>query len=206
MYSEVVEERGPYRARMTLQEYADAPYDMGSVPILRLSDNSASIVAGEYGDLAALADAWEALCDQGGYGTELFERYLRIFHGATSIATYDSGNFIYIAFDTAVWREAMGITDEHRAATPEHKWDEVAHRSLAEIQAWAEGDVWCIVLERRVITCTTTTDEDGNGVGEPVWDREWQEVDDTSCADFYGRDYAESAAKELLTEAEVANG
>lgn len=187
MYSDadIIEVQGMFRVRLQLDDSAEQPYDDGATPILQLEAGRSDYVGGHRAEAfnkqaAPYLDAFRAF-ESTGQQLEVFERYLRIFHGAVKVQGWHTGysrEYGYLAFDTAAWRESVGAPDT--LADEDY---------LAEVRAWAEGDVYGWVVEQ---------DATHNTEGE----EDWQEVE--SCWGFYGRDYAEQAAKEALTN-EVAN-
>lgn len=187
-YEEIVETVGDYRAKIVIDRDAEKPDYFGSVPVLQID-------TGYYGGMTAEAfndqargfeDAFNRLSDLvngNGYTYEVFERYLRIFHGTTVIDSYNIGvtrEYGYIGFDTAQWRDEVG-------ADPERLKEE---RILSEVEAWASGDVWGVVIEKRVKW--STDDEDYEDT------ETWEEVEDGACWGYYGQSYAEETAREEL--------
>jgi hypothetical protein len=183
-YFEIVETsaNGKFRAKITVDEDAQKPDYESEAPILQLE-------AGGYNGYTIEAfnsqaepyvDAAERLIWQ---GVEVFERYLRIFHGTTVFSEYNtnrSREFGYIGFDTAVWRESMGVS-------PEQLKEE---NILSEVEAWASGDVWGVSVEKLV--SWSTEDEDYDDFDD------WEEVPDTAVWGWYGHAWAEQEAKAEL--------
>jgi hypothetical protein len=193
-YSEVVttSEDGKFRVKIVQDQDAQMPDWYGMVPVMQID-------TGYYGSVKATAfnehaqpyvDAFNRLSDLGngnGYSYEVFERYMRIFHGTVAVDSYNVGvirEYGYVAFDTAAWREEMGCSEE-QMKEEERKGD-----LLHDIQAWAEGDVWGIVIEKLV--SWSTEDEDFDDFND------WEEVRDESVWGYYGQEYAEESAKEML--------
>lgn len=111
-------------------------------------------------------------------GVEVFNRYLRAFHGGSadmrSIDNYS--DYYYVTYDTRAMREFWGQTGEMlETSAPE----------MSEWSAWIEGDVYGIEVERAV-----SFDEDG----EPD---DW-ESEDHSVWGFYGEQYAKEEALSQL--------
>lgn len=195
-YSEVLETRGTLRVRLVLDESAGEPYDDGGSPIVRWDLHTRHsgtwhaeqiTVTTSYvldASIVRAAERW------GCNPHSLFRRYLRIFHGTTCYVEYDrndGSDFVYATFDTAHWRQAMGLTDEHLAAHPEIR-GQLAN--MDEYKAWCEGDVYGYVVEREV-----TWRKDG----EPATTMTtWEEVE--SCWGYYGRGEGERAAREALAD------
>lgn len=193
---DTVKENDNFRARLEYDDAADKPYDEGATPVLsrEFGQYSQRFTAvndeGEpFADL--VTEAWNRL----NRDDDVLARYLRIFHGASSVLWDSSSNYAYLAFDTAAWREMHGLTDEWLDA---HQMDrgELAKGSLDEVMAWANGEVFGFIVERRVKTSTIRTDAVTGDVLGTVEGEAWEEVD--SCWGFYGRKYAEEAAEEAF--------
>jgi hypothetical protein len=180
---DVVATRGEdLRVRLELDNTPEPPYDEGSAPILRLDGRNHVDQVTEttnylvHPRIMVAAQTWN-------FDDNLFIRYLRAFHGVTRTEYYASGRDRYFSFDPADWRERVGCPDpaEHPDVNP---------ADMSEWEAYVEGDVYGWVVERRV----TWRRED-----DPTVTRdEWVEVE--SCWGFYGREYAEEAAREALEE------
>lgn len=203
---DIVKENENYRVRLELDEYPEKPYDDGATPIL-------------YREFKYYGARWEAFNKQGEDlvdelnalcgrvrredEEEVIERYLRIFHGAYSVVFDSSEENRYISFDTAAWREEMGLTDEHLDRNPDIKRDELAEGSLKEVMAWAEGDVYGVIEERRLNRHTVTVYTDpvsGDEVRKSDTEGEyWETVE--SVWGYYGRKWAEQAAEEAFKNA-----
>jgi len=111
-YSEVLETSndGRFRVRLVLDEFADEPYDDGASPLLRLEYRHG--YRAEHvmtGSRPADADGCvEAAAERWGTDFELLEKYLRAYHGATKVETWHSGDYWYVTYDPAAWREWAG--------------------------------------------------------------------------------------------------
>lgn len=176
-----------YRSRLLPEECPEEPYDDGQWPILRIETKSAlffhGYVAVAYNQAAApYVAAFNAL-SQKGHDTEVWERYLRIFHGTTQVRWYGlnrATEYNYAAFDTKAWHEQMGFLPNNvEALAKEHP--------LAEIAAWIEGDVWGVVTETRWNPDEDKDEDDWEPLGA-VWG-------------FYGRKWAEETARTELDSA-----
>lgn len=210
----IIEERDGYRVRLELDTDAGQPESDGAAPTLQIDCDY-------YGHGKATAfnpgangfeDAYNRFVEfrSPREGVRIFERWLRIFHGTTTFAKYHlghTGEYGYIAFDTAVWRERVGCSVD---ALKEEDL-------LAEVRAWAEGDVWEYIVEKEVFWTKQYHDINGEPVTEkdedlPALDAEgesgsdWFEVQGGSCCGYYGREWAEQAAKEALAEVTVYAG
>jgi hypothetical protein len=186
-----IEENDNYRVRLAHDDSGEKPYDEGAVPILSRPFRS-------YGE------RWEAVNDQADgltgllnalgerFNEDEIERFLKIFVGAYSVRWDSSDNCRYLAFDTPEWREKVGLTDEY-LATAKLDREKLAEGSLTEILAWANGEVYGYILERKV---TGRKVYDGQDINDAEPFEEWQEVE--SCWGFYGWDYAEEEAKSIF--------
>lgn len=108
---------GTVRVRVVHDDSPGEPYFDGAMPTLRIDSNSygstAEHVYGgtDYGFDAA--EAWRRLgIDRSDRDTaEVFERYVRIFHGGTTFHAHNLGisrEYGYVTFDTVRWAEAVG--------------------------------------------------------------------------------------------------
>ncbi|WIM95792.1 hypothetical protein ACTOB_007926 [Actinoplanes oblitus] len=188
--SDVLEIRGDLRVRLAHDGCAAEPYFEGRSPILRLyPSRSWGGWRGEYIDsigayTPTAADDILTAAEKWAGGPDLFERYLRMFHGTTAVEWYDGrpggGDFVYVTFDTAGWRARYDLPDDVAGIV-----------DLSEWRAYCEGDVYGYVVEERATWQRT------NGAGEVAETREtWEPVD--SCWGFYGHQYAETAGRSVL--------
>lgn len=197
---DIIEERDGYRVRLELDDSAEKPEGEGEPPILTVETNryggyrvnAFNNQASGYVDMAA-----EIL---GRHGMDTLERFVKIFHGATQMELYWSTGIdgYYLAFDPEVWLKEIGVTADNPDIEPVDR----VSGSLDEVRAWAEGDVYGWIVEREVRFRKQYLDEDGDEVTAVEHGTEWAETE--SCWGFYGRDYAEQAAKEAL-ETELEN-
>jgi hypothetical protein len=202
---ETLKENENFRVRLVNDESGDKPYDEGAVPIL----------SREFGDYRGRFEAVNAQAeDLEGVITDAYNRlnrdsdvlarYLRIFYGAYSVMEDSSSNCAYLAFDTAAWRTEHELTDEYLDAHTEVlDRKTLAQGSLNEVMAWANGEVYGYVLERRYIRnraesfknpvsgeiVRVTVDE------SPVW----ESVDE--CYGYFGYDVAKEAGEEAFDAA-----
>lgn len=180
--SDVIEQGDRYRLVMVPDEHADEPYDEGSSPIVRVEYNHAGGWRAEVVDKtgAYVPDEIDAIlgaAQRFGGDSDLFDRYLRAFHGTREVVWYQSrGGETYVTFDTPEWREHLGIADDATGVV-----------SLDEWRAYVEGDVWGWVIEE-----SATWHRDGTDDTRETWEH----VD--SCFGYYGRMYAEEAGREMF--------
>lgn len=177
-----------YRVSIVPDQDAQEPYDDGQWPILRLERHRGQGTYVEpFNDAAkGFEDKFAALMVRSTgrlAPAELFERYLRIFHGVSQFRTYGPNqgtDYTYMAFDTKAWRESVGWTDERGgiAVMAEEK-------PLAEIQAYVEGDVWGWISEKRWNPDEDQEDDEGWEAIESVWG-------------YYGKSHATAEAESNL--------
>ena len=184
-YLDIIEERGDFRVRLAYDDSADKPYDDGATPIFTVERSGYGRSVEAFNSQAEkYVGAVAEILDR--HDMETLARFVKIFYGATKLDTFYSEGIRghYVAFDTAEWREEVG-------APVEYLKDEYF---LSEVRAWAEGEVFGYIVEKRV--SYTKAYEDGR---DDVEDAEWEDVD--SCWGFYGREWAEQAAIEALNDA-----
>jgi hypothetical protein len=190
---DIIEERDGFRVRLEYDDSPEQPYDDGATPTLQLEGRSWD----RYGVTAfnmqanPYLDAVRRLLET--HDLDVVERYLRIFHGAVKVQTYNIGvsrEFGYVAFDTAAWRDSVGITDTERLSKEDY---------LSEVRAWAEGDVYGYIVEKSVSYVKSYLGSGGEVVDNETG-AEWIEVDDGTCWGLYGREWAEQAAREALAD------
>lgn len=193
-YLDIVKENDSYRVRLEYDDSGEKPYDEGAVPILSREFRSYS-------------SRWEAVNEQGkdfeSIISELYnrfdneevviERFLKIFYGAYSVEWNSSQDNRYLAFDTAAWREKVGLSDEWLDAHTMER-GKLAEGSLSEIMAWANGEVYGWIVERKLATYTTYKDHKTGETVRETESEDWEQVD--SCWGFYGDEYAREAATE----------
>lgn len=130
--------------------------------------------------------------DLGTDGIYKFTRYLRIFHGTRTSYTYNVGNsreYGYVVFDTKAWRMKQGLTDEHLAQHPDVILE--AERDFAPHQAYCEGDVYYLQVQKKVRLHITKEDlAYPNRPWEDTIEEEWEDED--SLHGLYGTDMEEA--------------
>jgi hypothetical protein len=141
-------------------------------------------------------DAWQRFAGlwSRSFTLEVFERYVRIFHGTKSLVTWNLGitrEYGYVVFDTAALRELWDITDEYADNHP----GTLTQATLDEWRNWAEGEVYGYIVEKKEFWSKMY--DQPNRPDEAGFD--WEEVD--SCWGLSGRECAEEAAKEALKDA-----
>lgn len=185
---------GNYRVLLEPDMYAEAPYDDGMAPILRIERYGSPEHVGMSSRPHDLDSAVEAAVDRWGgpnnTGWSYVEKYLRAFLGATTVQTWYSGDNWYVAYDTTAWREYIGTT-----AAGEEFGD-----LMAEWKAYVNGEVYGYVVEKRQTVETirrlvTDAGDDSEEISRETAD-EWELVD--ACSGFYGYEYAAEAAREAL--------
>lgn len=173
----VIETQGDLRVRIERDEHPIEPYDDGMAPIVDLDNGE------QLRDLTSyrVPDQVEEACGRWADDPDVLERYLRIFHGATTVQWFDSDHR-YVAFDTAHWRKAVGITDGLVQIQTEDLF--------SDWRAYCEGDAWVTVVEERV---------DWQRVGSDEMRETWEAVE--IIGGYYGEEYAEEAARDALRNA-----
>lgn len=181
---------GIFRAKVMRDEYPNEPEHDFGYPILRLDTHaySTSVETTGYGSVSAFNDGVRAgaeyalskfICEFGGSdGFDVFDRWLRIFHGGSAISwsSYGYTDYVYVAYDTRAMRESWGCTGEAL---------ETSEPDMIEWRSYVEGEVYGIDVER-----ACSFDEDGEPDG---WESE-----DHSCWGFYGEEYAKEEALSQL--------
>lgn len=210
-YEDIVEERDGFRAKIVIDNDPQEPYNDGMSPIIRFERPAYEQVGGTSFKVPSKIEYAAADLDR-----DVFERYLRIFHGATDVQWWHSGDNLYVSFDTAEWRAAMGLDDEHmafmRARDP--RWSPV---DMTEWQEYVNGNVFGVIVERAVSRDITIDDlQDARaGMADPVLfddvvdaavdavrssddenDTTWTEIH--AVWGYYGDDYAAQVAREEL--------
>lgn len=177
---------GEYRVRVTRDEDPSQPYDDGGSPILRREYSSwrgvwtaeQMVMTTSYRLHPSICEAFERF----GRDLDTWERYCRIFHGATSFAYYTTrGGDMFVTLDPAEWREEVGAPE--------------GSANLDEWRAYCEGDVFGYTVERRVreyCEVRTLAGEELRASARFAWEH----VD--SCWGFYGLKWAQEAALEAL--------
>lgn len=193
-YSEILEtsEDGRFRVKLVRDEYPDEPYDDGQSPLLRLDNTGMHGVRAEHimatgrplDDDEYVESAIARWGSPSNPDWALVETYLRAFHGATKIETWYSGDYWYVTYDPARWREHVGAPE--------------GSVNMSEYRAWCEGDVWGWVVEKNVTWTAVDDDQDDMST--------WEHVD--SCWGYYGSDgangeYLRQCAREALLDAQV---
>lgn len=159
------------RVRIVPDMDPSEPYDDGGSPIVRLDTwGWGGRSAHEMTGLTSyrLPDGIEQAVEHWGErGRDFLDRYLSIFHGVTATEWWHSGTSWYVTMDPADWREATGAP--------------AGSINVDEWQAYCEGDVWGVTVERKV---TWISDDD-----EPRTEVRWENTGD-SVWGFYGHDAA----------------
>lgn len=200
---DIIEERGDFRLVIEPDPHPSEPYDDGGSPILRYwgvgdsrfrAEQVTSITPHEVDN--HIIDALARFGDSGlPWQTPLFERYLKMFHGARSVQWHDDyrGDYKYVTFDTAGWREKVGLTDEW-IAEREAAGEPVVLADMSEYQAYARGEAYGWVVEQKV----TLVPVDADGHADMDNTREvWETIDSTWG--YYSQERVEQAAREEFT-------
>lgn len=205
--TEVIEERGEYRATITLDQWPSEPDFESGCPVLRI-DGRDRVEDTGYGSGSAKHDGlttYEAT-DALAYfianagipdGVGLFARYLRCFHGGDAVGYHlgYSNEYGYCAYTTREMARWWGHTDTDTIPL-QRSLAEALIPELNEWQAYVEGDVYVYDIERKVITVTGTLSLDRDVLHPLTEGSAWESVD--SCSGYYGEQYAREAALEAL--------
>lgn len=191
-YLDIVEESDGYRVRLEPDSDPTEPSDSDAmVPVLRIDSDGWGKSAEAFNNQAnGFEDAFNHFAESAsGRTLEVFERFVRIFHGATKVETWNVGisnEYGYLGFDTAEWRETVGAPLDRLKAED----------YLEEVRDWATGEVYGYIVEKQFhYTKTYLEDPDYNEE-----DTEWSEVEDGSCWGLVGRNWAEQAARDALKQ------
>lgn len=195
-HTEIIEERGEYRASIVLDESPHEPEFEYGVPVLRLDPlywGGARVSHTGYGQASSDRDGLEhtaeyvlgRFIDQYGVsdGVDIFERYIRAFHGGqvNVLSLGDSRHYGHVAYTTAAMASHWG-TDNLSA-------------DVEEYQAWLDGDVFGIVIERKVVDFHEVRGLNGDLIRSEEIET-WDEIE--SVWGYYGERYATESAREQL--------
>lgn len=194
-YTETIEERGGYRARIELDDYPTEPEHDSGCPVLRVDEGRVAFTG--YGSESYRGDGISHTADDAlqkfvtefgqSDGLSTFERYIAIFHGGKTVRHSGHGwrEPDYIAYTTErMAREVWGQSEPLLLDADMDEWI-----------AYVEGDVYGVIIEEKTVTKTFVYDREENVVSDSV-DDTWTEVE--SCWGHYGTKWAEQAARESL--------
>lgn len=201
-YTDVIEERGEYRATITIDTRPDRPENDFGYPVLRVESSGYGgglVTSTGYGSHSAKQDgipdggidALQHFVSNHGWsdGIDIFGRYLAIFHGG-SIKRWSGQQWhdpTYVAYVTErMVRDAWGFTGPVPAA------------ELDEWTAYCEGEVYFVTVQRRLLKRTEYVTLDDHHPVEATEAEEWFDVDDSIVGGYYGEKYAREAALEAL--------
>lgn len=199
-YDTIIEERGEYRAKTVLDRYPHEPEFDNGCPVLQVEPSGwggGTVSFTGYGrdsynldgiDVSA-EDALQHFVSEFGWGKgiEVFTRYVAIYHGGQVVTHVGRGwrEPTYVAYTTEkMARVAWGQSEPYLLTADISEW-----------AAYVEGDVYGVVIERKVNLFTEVTTTEGDLVRHEE-DEDWEEVE--SCWGYYGEKYAEQAAREEL--------
>lgn len=199
-YDYVVEETETHRVRLVLDDNTTDPREDDEFACGALTIPSSLFVdVAHPGELAEEAKP-RLFGDYGRFyghgdmsyrdGVAVFERWVRVFHGGATL--YDSPNDgpSMVWYMTPEMMRTRGFDGEQ--ATDRDRMAEILELSRKEYRAWAEGDAWGVVVEKRVHW--TTDDEDMDDSERDTW----EEVE--SVWGFIGSEYAETEARAMLAD------
>jgi hypothetical protein len=185
MNDNVLVQEGDLRVRLVRDDYPEMPYDDGGSPIVRVEKARGRVSQVEEITSYQVSDAALTILRDYADGDLDWDEMVALLRrdvGATRAevishpADYRSE---YVTFDPADWREKVGAPE--------------GSVSLADWEAYLDGEVYGYVIEERVIWKRTDSD------GTVIQEREtWEHVD--SCFGHYGARYAEEAAREAFAD------
>jgi hypothetical protein len=190
-YLDIVEERDGYRVRLEYDDSPEQPYDDGATPIFTVERSGYGRSVEAFNKQAEpYVSAVAEILDR--FDLETLERFVKIFYGAIKLDSFWSDGIRghYVAFDTEEWREKVGAPVESLAK----------ENYLSEVQAWAEGDVYGYLVEEYDAETDTWEEALETGIvsdGKGGWRKFSMPV---AVWGFYGREWAEQAAREALTD------
>lgn len=193
MSEDVIHEADGYRVRLEVDQSPEKPYNDGMAPIWRVDFYSSRADARHEDGLSSyqphvhIAEAIDTLWSK----DDALERYLRIFHGATTVERWHSGSYWYLTCDPKHWRDAMGITEEITQR------EGYADGLMDEWQAWCNGEVYVVVVEEQAHW--QRVDSTGTPVRlvEPTERDTWEQVE--AVGGYYGYDWAKQSAIDALS-------
>lgn len=190
---------GRVRVTISPDDCSEAPYNDGGSPVVRVDYGRRGWTVEQDTDVTSyvlpdtITNALEAFLERHDRGTavELWERYVRAFHGVRDVVWFrsnvDRGGCDYVTLDPQHWRTQQGLTDEYLREHAEHFTGPLANAD--EYVAWLDGDVWFHAVEREVTYRRVDGDEEIT---------RWEDVEDGTCHGFYGEKWAREAALEAL--------
>lgn len=174
----VADDRFPgWRARLIQDDCAGEPDGDALAPALLVPCRGRPRLAkGVYLPVHAepILAAWLYLADR-----DRFCRYLRMWHGVTAIAVVSTADLDVLIFDTADYRDHVGMQSPADLSGEEGEW-----------QSWLDGDVYGVKVERHHSGTTTWDDNTTTATSQ------WREVD--AVWGLYGHEYAMRYAHDLL--------
>jgi hypothetical protein len=185
-HEEIIEtsDDGMYRVKIIMDEGAQEPYDDGASPLLRIGWRYGAIDAQHIavGGRPAGSDhrieyAAERYGAPSGSDWRTFEKYLRTFYGVVRIETWYSGDYWYVTYDSAEWRDYTGAP--------------AGSASMDEYKAWCNGECYGYTVEKKVLWQRQDNPEETTF----TWEIE------EACSGFYGDGYAREAAMEAYKSA-----
>lgn len=192
---QVIATEGNYRAVIERDDYAygEAPDGDWQAGVIRLDysgyykADAKTEAAGDFEEPAKRFMEYYGMRK----GIGVVERFLRIFHGARDVRTfhysYSPDSAVYLAFDSAAMRKTWGCAED---------LENGAEATATEWQAYIDGDVYGVRVERLVKVSSVTTFD-----GEEVDTEEaedWETVDDSVLWGLYGEEYAKEVALDQL--------
>lgn len=141
----VTDDRYPgWRARIVIDADAGQPWGDALAPALLVERGRGEWASEVYQSKHAdrILEAWRRL------DPAVFERYLRLAHGATVIEQISDRDLTVITFDTADYRDHVAILGPAELTGEYHEW-----------RAWLDGEVYEVIVEQHTADrCWTCQD------------------------------------------------
>jgi hypothetical protein len=164
------------------------PYDDGGSPLFRLDyrygwgvEQVSNVTS--YKAETDLIEGIEKCLDRCAGNDALRDRYLSVWWGVTAIEEWHSGQYPYLTCDPAEWREWCGAP--------------AGSISMAEWQAYCQGDVYGVIPEEQIEWTSA------KGETKTIWESDGS-LD--GCWGFYGIDAAREYAAEMFPGVPVVEG
>jgi hypothetical protein len=185
------DDRPGWRARIEQDTTGQEPYGDALAPALMVPYDGRPYFGREVyvpADADSLISALRWYVERHGVhdGADLFSRYLRIWHGTSTVETFSTRDGLVLIFDTADWRTHVGVIQLPIDLSGE----------AAEWRAYFDGEVYGVIVER--LRTGRTLWDDGSS---PDRVEEW--TIEESCWGFFGTEYASTEARRMLDDASV---
>jgi len=192
----VIEETANYRVSIDYdQTWQEKPWGDVYAPVLRIDKGhyrtSATHVdegGRPHGDDDAIENAvvhWGTSPADENW-ERYFVRYLKAYFGVTHVTWFGSEDYWYVAYDSAAWREFVGVTDDQLP---------MSGNFLADWEAWVNGEVFSFTIEKKAHIWQHRNIHSHNSFRTESTDFDtWEYVD--GSGGYYGYDAAREEALE----------